>query len=447
MTHEQSFRAVAERAPMTVSTTQDRLSAQVGGDRLMRGALFLAAFLLLWFGTAPFPDLGDPTLLEPTAQGNLFNQTATMLLTAALAAFVLLKPNPLLRRAVTLPLILTLAAFAVSALLSAYPEVAGRRLVLAVFTIFQATAFLLLPCGREHFARLLAVAAIIVLAACYFGVVFMPKLSIHQISDIAEPELAGDWRGLFAHKNAAGAAMDLLIFIAIFVYRTGSRLAGIAIVAAAGVFLFFTHAKSALNLLPLILVLSYCIARTRNAALILLLVAGVPVIINLLTVGSVMFVPIQNLVDAWLPDPSYTGRTEIWRFALDRVAQRPLFGFGFEAFWGMPDLVAQWTRLESWGYRASDAHNGYLNLAVTTGLVGLALALWWIIARPMADYRRARALGADPALLSLFLQIWTFGLCDSGFGSELFGGGSKLWFFMVASIIGFRFLTIAKSSK
>ena len=97
--------------------------------------------------------------------------------------------------------------------------------------------------------------------------------------------------------------------------------------------------------------------------------------INLLTVGSVVFVPIQDWVYAWLSDPTYDGRTEIWRFALDHVAQRPWFGFGFESFWGMPDLVAKWSYLESWGYRASNAHNAYLNLATTTGIAGLGSAL------------------------------------------------------------------------
>ena len=147
-----------------------------------------------------------------------------------------------------------------------------------------------------------------------------------------------------------------------------------------------------------------------------------------------------------MSDPTYTGRDEIWSFALDSLAQRPLFGFGFEAFWRTPELLAAWTYHESWGLRASDAHNAYLNLAVTTGLVGLALALWWIVVQPFADYRRARALGADPALTALFLQIWLFGLCSSGFESEFFRGGSEVWFLMVASIVGLRFQTLARNS-
>jgi len=432
---------------MTTLPAQDRdvSLAMIKGDRVFRDALFLATLLLAWFTVSPFPDLSDPQLLAPKTGGDPLGQASILLLTGALATFALLSRSPLIPRVVTLPLVLTFIAFAISATLSAYPDVAARRLVLAALTIFQAIIVLLLPHGREHFARLLAVTAIIVLAACYIGVAFFPGLSIHQASDIAEPDLAGDWRGFFTHKNGAGASMVLLIFIGIFVCRAWNRLAGVCIIVLAAIFLNFTDSKSPLNLLPVVLVLSYLLPRTRNSLLALALVTGMPLLLNLLGVGSVMFGPIGDLVHDLMSDPTYTGRDVIWRFALDHVAQRPLFGFGFESFWGMPDLVANWSYLESWGYRASDAHNGYLNLAVTTGLIGLGLSLLWTVAQPFGDYRRAVALGADRALTALFLQIWLFTLCLAGYESVFFAGGSALWFLMVLSIVGLRFQTIAKS--
>jgi O-antigen ligase len=432
---------------MTTLSTQDRNAslASVKGDRAIRDALFLATLLLAWFTMSPFPDLSDPQLLAPKTSGDPLGQAAVLLLTGALAAFALLQSSPLIRRMVTFPLALTIIAFAVSATLSAYPDVAAKHLVLAVLTIFQATMVLLLPNGREHFARLLAILAIIVLVACYVGIAFLPDRSIHQASDIAEPALAGDWRGFFTHKNGAGAGMVLLIFAGIFVCRAWNRLVGVGIIVFAGIFLFFTHSKSPINLLPVTLVLSYLLLRTRNALVALALVTAVPLLLNLLSVGSVMFGPVKNVVDVLMSDPTYTGRDDIWRFALDHVAQRPLFGFGFESFWGMPNLVAEWNYLEPWGYRASDAHNGYLNLAVTAGLIGLGLSLLWMVVQPFVDCRRAMAHGADHALTALFLQIWLFMLCLAAYESVFFAGGSAAWFMMVVSIIGLRFQTLAKS--
>jgi O-antigen ligase len=432
----------------TLSTPYRSPSLSVAnGERLVRDILFLATFLLTWFTATPFPDLSEPQSLAASTGGDLLGQVAMVLLTGALVIFVLVKRLWLVPRAITWPLILIFAAFAISALHSSYPDLAARRLVLGAFIIFQASVLLLLPCGREHFARLLTISAIIILAACYFGVAFIPHLSIHQATDIAEPELAGDWRGFFTHKNGAGAGMVLLIFIGIFVYRTWSQFAGVFIIVSSGIFLYFTHSKSPLNLLSVILALSYLVPRLRSPLVALVLILGFPLAINLLSVGTVMFGPIHSLIEHVMPDPTFTGRNVIWSFALNHVAQRPLFGFGFESFWGMPNLVDDWNYLESWGYRASDAHNGYLNLAVTTGLVGLVLALWWMIAQPFADYWRARALNTDRALTILFLQIWLFGLCLGGFESVFFAGGSALWFLMVAAIVGLRFQTLAKDSE
>ena len=250
----------------------------------LRNALFLATCLLCWFTVAPFSDLSDPQLLAPKAEGDLLGQVATVLLTGALAVFVFVKRSSLVLRTVTLPLVLTFGAFAVSAVLSAHPDVASRRIVLAMFTIFQASVLLLLPYGREHFARLLAAVAVIVLATCYFGVAFLPQFSIHQLNDVTEPALAGDWRGFFTHKNGAGAGMALLIFIGIFVYRAWNKLVGALIGIFAAVFLYFTQAKSPLNLLPIVLLLSYVVPRVRSSSLALVLILGTPILINLLTV-------------------------------------------------------------------------------------------------------------------------------------------------------------------
>jgi len=67
----------------------------------------------------------------------------------------------------------------------------------------------------------------------------------------------------------------------------------------------------------------------RSSSLALVLILGTPILINLLTVGSVMFEPVRELISRFMSDPTFTGRDEIWRFALDNVAKHPLFGFGF----------------------------------------------------------------------------------------------------------------------
>ena len=401
---------------MTTEALPSQSGVQSAGDldRALRNVLFLANFLLIWITMAPFPDLSDPRVLEPVGDGNALNQIVTLGITASLAAFLLLRHARAALIAVTLPLVITLAWFAVSVVFATHPDLAGRRLLLAMFTICNSVALLLLPLNREHFARLLTVAAFIILALCYAGILLRPNLSIHQPTDVMETDLAGNWRGAFGHKNGAGAAMAVLIFIGIFVARVTNRMHGIAIVAAAAVFLVFTQAKSPLRLLPVVLLLAYLVLRVRSPALKVALVVTVPVLINLMTVGSVSFPAIAELLESFMSDTTYTGRNGIWDFALNHIGQRPFTGFGFQAFWGTSELVVSGSIRESWAYRASDAHNGYLNVAVMTGVVGLVLALIWIVAQPLADIIRNNASRNDPLTL-LFVQVWLFGLVLSAF--------------------------------
>jgi O-antigen ligase len=408
-------------------------------ERALRGVLFLATFLVIWITMAPFPDLSDPRVLEPVGDGNALNQIVTLGMTASLAGFLLIRHARAALVALTLPLVLTLAWFAVSVVFAVHPDLAGRRLVLACFMICNAVALLLLPVSREHFARLLTLAALVVLALCYAGVLLRPQLSIHQPTDLVEPVLAGNWRGAFAHKNGAGAAMTVLIFIGIFVARVSSRTLGVAIAGLAFFFLVFSQAKSPLRLLPLVLLLSWLVLYLRSPGLKVALVIVTPLFINLMTIGSVMFPGIEAMLETFMSDTSYTGRDEIWAFALNHIGQRPVTGFGFQAFWGTSELVVSGSIRESWAYRASDAHNAFLNLAVMTGVVGLVVALVWIVAQPLADVIRNNASRRDP-LTMLFVQIWLFGVLLSAFESVLFAGGSSLWAMMIMAIVGLRYL-------
>jgi O-antigen ligase len=433
---------------MTLVLPDSRVANALGvHDRFVRGALFLACFLLASLTASPFPDLGNPALLDPIGEGNRLGQISVIVLTMTLGVFVLTKARWVVARVLTPALVLTLAWFAVTAFASAYSDLALRRLVLAVFTIINAAALLVLPADREHFGRLLAIGALIILAISYLGVLLIPHLSIHQATDVIESALAGAWRGPFGHKNGAGAMMVMLIFIGIFVTRTVSLATGLIIIAGAAIFLPFTASKSPIGLFPFVLVLSFAVLWLRSAPARCVLVIGAVVIANLLTIGTVAIEPVGKLLAAVVSDSSYTGRDEIWQFAIDHVLKKPITGFGFQAFWGTGDLLFNWSVNESWGLRASDAHNGYLNIAVMTGLVGLALTLVWVVLQPLTDLAAARHKRFDPALTMLFVQIWIFGLLLSSVESVLFSGGDMLWLMMIVSIIGLRLQRVSQLAR
>ena len=53
----------------------------------------------------------------------------------------------------------------------------------------------------------LAFTGVLVVVTSYAGIVLLPDVAIHSANS-AEPQHAGLWRGLFAHKNIAGPVMS-----------------------------------------------------------------------------------------------------------------------------------------------------------------------------------------------------------------------------------------------
>ena len=61
-------------------------------------------------------------------------------------------------------------------------------------------------------------------------------------------------------------------------------------------------------------------------------------------------------------DATLTGRTDIWAGLLPDVTQHPLFGYGFGSFW---------TAARIYQHDIGEAHNGYLEVCLGLGFVGV----------------------------------------------------------------------------
>jgi len=412
-------------------------------DILIRSVLIAAVFLSLWISFHPFPALDEP--IEVTEAGNLANQLGYSALFVLLAAWNLLHQPQRLLLLVRPVLIATLLWFALSVATSWDPTLSARRLAFALVTIGIAGMVLLLPKTPRHFADVMAVVVMIVLIACYLGVALAPQLTIHQASDVLEPELAGDWRGVFGHKNQASAVMVLFVFIGIFITRVRSLGLGSTIVALALPFLYFTHSKTAIAALPLALIVSVIMARATKPAHGVAAALSILVALNLLSIGSIYIAPIRAVVEAIMPDATFTGRTDIWKFAVDHVAQRPITGYGFATFWGTEQVVYGMSGA-TWANTAAHAHNGFVDLALTIGIPGSALVTLWLLVLPLFDYYRAPAEPDGAALKMLFLRICLFAAFESCF-ETMFTQLGAFWLILIAAAFGLRFLAVLRVSR
>jgi len=415
----------------------------IDADMLIRSCLLAAVFLLLWITFRPFEDLSHAQ--EVAEAGTLVNQVGYSSLFAILAAWCFAHDWRHLVPLVRPILVITLLWLALTVVTSWEPSVSARRLAFMLITLGISGMVLLVPKNMRHFADVLAAVVLIVLAACYLGVLFAPDLAVHQPTDYIEPELAGDWRGVFSHKNQASATMVIFIFIGLFVARARNIFVGGLIVALASIFLFFTASKTSMAILPLTLIVAALLPRIRSRTAGIALALSIVVVFNVLSIGSIFLEPVRNLLDKVLTDSSFTGRTDIWQFALDHVRQRPITGYGFAAFWGSKEVVYGMGEGYVWANVAAHAHNDYLNLALTIGIPGSILVTLWLVLLPLIDFYRSPRLTAAEPLKLLFLRVCLFAAYASCFESMLIQEGA-LGLFLFMSAFGLRLFSISRAT-
>lgn len=99
-------------------------------------------------------------------------------------------------------------------------------------------------------------------------------------------------------------------------------------------------------------------------------------------------------------DPTLTGRTKIWSTLLT-MDTNPLVGTGYGSFWLGARLNSVW---EQRG-RITESHNGYLEMYLNLGIIGLFLFLVFLV----AAYRNIcrKQLSSRKDFASLALALWT----------------------------------------
>ena len=103
-----------------------------------------------------------------------------------------------------------------------------------------------------------------------------------------------------------------------------------------------------------------------------------------------------------------SGRSFIWPVVTHYIGLAPWLGYGYESFWNPGHIDTISDELQ-WGLR--EAHNGYLEVLLSTGIVGLACAVAAVLAGLAAAAHGSVRL-RDPAY-SLPLGLLVFGVCSS----------------------------------
>jgi O-antigen ligase len=425
--------------------TTSEAHAVLGGLRrqqvmdIVRGATFVGTLLLAWISLRPFTDLGDMRV-DDVSTGKEAVTYAAFGGLAALTLVLTMRDNMRGLASLLTPGFLLFGSWiCLTVVLSLDPGTSIRRFALTAFVMAVTAAMMLLPKSQNELMRWFSIAALVLLATCYLGVLLAPQLSIHLATDAQEPALAGDWRGTFGHKNMAAAMMVMLLFLGIYVFRSGALLSGAAIVCLTALFLFYAAGKSSLALCFAVLLLTSLTSVVRSFWLRAVMLLGPLLVLNMLSVGTVMSEGLAMIAKALPLDASFTGRTDIWSFAVQALQERLPTGYGFQSFWGT-SAIQDLPEGKEWAAYASHSHNGYLDTALGMGLPGLALLLVALAVEPLRNFHRAGLGGNNGPLTMALLRIWLFGLYLSSMESFFLDRASPLWFTFLLAVFGLHYL-------
>ncbi len=195
------------------------------------------------------------------------------------------------------------------------------------------------------------------------------------------------WRKLLVHGSMVAMAVWLLLL-------SNSKTSLICFIAASGV------------------IGAHALFKVARRKLVVHLMSAAVILVSF----TVLFLGIgSGVLETMGRDSTLTGRTDIWRAVLD-IPVNPLVGTGFESFWLGSRLDKIWSNPEL--YHINEAHNGYLEVYLNLGFVGLALIALLLI----AGYRNVvRSLARDPNVgrlqLGYFLIAVTYNFTEAAIRS------------------------------
>lgn len=336
-------------------------------------ALVLAYPLLIWplVYAVPVVDATTGLAAAPTAVGDyLLNKLyfPPLFMIALLNFFSNRQALTGPTRVFVASLAILLAFCLLSALWSLAPEITARRAVLEIII-----------CATLVLAVVSTPRPIELLTPVFW--LMMVVVAVNLTVVLSRPAGPIGHEGIYSHKNSLGGSAGLAIVVCLYFLSCGSkvwRAAAVLTIIASFFLLDQSRSKTATLLAilsPLVALYFYIICGICRIPLVIAIVTSIAAaVLGMLVAGAIMDWHIDD-VSLWLfNDKTFTGRTLIWQYTIERIQERPWLGYGYSAFW---DIGPQSPKFKAPNFIAlmAHAHNGYLGFMLETGITGFLLLL------------------------------------------------------------------------
>jgi len=248
-----------------------------------------------------------------------------------------------------------------------------------------------------------------------------------------DPYYLGSWNGVMVHKNALGrlSVLALLIFGVLFQQTTRPWQVGWAVAGLAGLLLIIgSQSASAIVVLGLVVIAWLMLILVNTLSHQQQLQVAALSVGTAIPGGSLIWLFSTEIVALLGRDLTFTGRLPLWQALWSIAWKQSLLGYGFGAFWlesgRMIELDIALMRQRFWW--ALHAHNGYLDIWLEVGLIGLVLtcillilALWRSLI--MIQRKQAGSYLYFVCLFIIFLLLYNLSeamLLEGGLAKAIF---------------------------
>ena len=396
-------------------------------------------FIVLFLATGAFQSmLLDNSSPQAVAAGNPLLQIAWI------AVYVLMFVRALQHRRILLEIIrankllFAVAFFALlSTLWSSDPGVTLRRGVAVVATTVFGADLAARFSLRDQLKILAFVLGVVVVLSVFVQVLF-PGLV-----PTADSAYGSAWNGAFIQKNDFARIVVLATIVWVLLIPRGPQKSLTTTIVVGGACALVLATQSKTGLVVLVAMLGWMrllrFFQKRSTAWMAAGVLGLLIVAGIVSVSFDMDHATQMLGR----DSTLTGRTQIWELSLQSAWHRPILGYGYSAFWNVSPEALHIRRLLHWD--VPHAHNGFIELILELGFVGLGLMICLYLMALVRGVRYLKRNWSQESAWPLLYVVLT--LMYQITENTIFVANTIFWMLLVAAICSITEIAPARSRK
>ena len=306
------------------------------------------------------------------------------------------------------------------------------------YTAFRTTVLALSTLGGAYIGirfqndilTILKVMSILIISMCLISMYTIPSHAIMRY-----PPYTGAWRALFWHKNHLGNILiycNSIVLISTLADWKQRRIDILAIVMFAASWFLIIRSHSASGMIGtvildvmVIVAAVWLLVRSRLEPLHYLIL-----FVSFVVLSTAVLANVDVILTAFHRDSTLTGRTDLWKYLVASIISKaPWFGSGFGAVWSQDVFRRSTQGVLGWMYPVMIGDNGFIDVALGCGLMGIFLvagAIGQTAARSLARFLREASLESFAG----FAVVGTAVVANLSY-SLLFETGSMTWMLLM----------------